>query len=294
MRSPRSADDPSAKVLAGGTALLILIKQGVYPAECLVNIRKIPGLARDRVGRPRGAADRRARLASARSSGTRSCNERYPALAEACHVVANIRIRNLATIGGNLAHADYQSDPPTVLVALGRAGRADRPRRRPPGRRSSDFLLGVYTTLLEPDELVTAVVVPPATRPGGRAYLKFTTRSSEDRPAAGAAALVRLAGRQVEDVVLVLGAVTPTPTRLAEVEQLLRGRTPDAVLLAEAGALAERAIEPIDDLRGSAAYKRRVAGALMRARPAAPASRRGCPHDASSASTPRGSTARPR
>ncbi|HUR03683.1 MAG TPA: hypothetical protein VM347_14160, partial [Nonomuraea sp.] len=123
-----------------------------------------------------------------------------------------------------------------------------------------DFLLGAYETALEPGELVTSSRVPPP-GPGWRtSYLKFTTRSSEDRPAVGVAAMLRLAGGRVSDARLVVGAVTTTPVRMTEVEDLVRGRTLDAAILADVGRIVSAALDPIDDMRGSAAYKRRVAG----------------------------------
>jgi carbon-monoxide dehydrogenase medium subunit len=266
---PRSVDaalealvnNPGAKLLAGGTALLILVKHGIYPADCLVNLRKVGGLTEIQWTESEGL--RIGALASIRSVERHpSVRQHYPVLAQACHVVANVRIRNLATIGGNLAHADYQSDPPTALAALGAQIEVTGPSgvRRVP---IADFLVGVYATVLQPDELLTAVFVPPANSASRAAYLKFTTRSSEDRPAAGVAVLVRLVDRRIEEAVVVLGAVTPTPVRLDGVERLLRGRSPDAAVLAEVGALTERVIDPIDDLRGSASYKRRISGALV-------------------------------
>ena len=136
--------------------------------------------------------------------------QHYPLLAQACHVVANIRIRNMATIGGNLAHADYQSDPPAALVALD----ASVELTSQSGSRSVklvDFFLGTYETALEPDELLTAIVVPPPSTKSKGTYLKFTTRSSEDRPCAGVAALVRGSNQSCEEVRVVVGAVSPEP-----------------------------------------------------------------------------------
>jgi carbon-monoxide dehydrogenase medium subunit len=254
------ADDPDAKAIAGGTALLILIKHGVYLPGTLINLRKIPGLAGIKFEPKTGM-----RIGALTSiydvERDPLVREHYPVLAEACHVVANIRIRNLATIGGNLAHADYQSDPPAALVALG----ARVELGGPTGSREvelSDFLLGAYETLLEPGELVRAILLPPD-EPGWRsAYLKFTTRSSEDRPAVGLTARLRLDGDRCVDARLVVGALTPTPVRVTEAEEAMRGRQPAADLFAEVGAIVERTIDPIDDMRGSAAYKRRVAGVL--------------------------------
>lgn len=249
---------PEAKAIAGGTALLILIKHGVYLPEILVNLRKIPGMADITWDAATGL--RIGALASINDIERNPLvRQHLPMLAEACHVVANIRIRNLATIGGNLSHGDYQSDPPTALVALDARVeiiRLDATREV----ALSDFLLGAYETALEPGELVSAVRVPSPGAGWQTAYLKFTTRSSEDRPAVGIAAMLRHAEGRVSDARLVVGAVTTTPARMTAVEELLRGRALDAATLAEVGRLVSGAIEPIDDMRGSATYKRRVAG----------------------------------
>lgn len=256
-------EHPEAKAIAGGTALLILIKHGVYIPELLVNLRKIRGMAEITPG-PDGGVRIGALATINDIERSPLVRERLPMLADACHVVANIRIRNLATIGGNLSHGDYQSDPPTALVALGAVvelvsaeGRRELPL--------ADFLLGAYETALEPGELVAAVRVPGVPAGWRSAYLKFTTRSSEDRPAAGVATLLRLdgdargAGARVAEARLVVGAVTTTPARITEAEAFLAGRTLDEATLAEVGRLTAAAIEPIDDIRGSAAYKRRLA-----------------------------------
>jgi carbon-monoxide dehydrogenase medium subunit len=254
---------PEAKAIAGGTALLILIKHGVFIPEVLVNLRKVPGMAEIRWDPADGL--RIGALASIHDVERHpAVREHYPLLAEACHVVANIRIRNLATIGGNLAHGDYQSDPPTALVALDarlELVRLDVIREI----AVVDFLLGAYENALQPGELVAAIKVPAPTTGWRSAYLKFTTRSSEDRPAVGVAAMTRVEDGRCTDARLVVGAVTTTPARVTEAERILRGRplpngALDAATLAEVGRLASMAIEPIDDIRGGADYKRLVAG----------------------------------
>lgn len=250
--------DPDAKAIAGGTALLILIKHGVYLPGTLVNLRKIPGMSE--ITLDPGAGLRIGALATINDIERNPLVQAHlPMLAEACHVVANIRIRNLATIGGNLSHGDYQSDPPTALVALGarvELVRGDQAREMD----LADFLLGAYETALEPGELLTAIRVPLPGAGWRSCYLKFTTRSSEDRPAVGVAAMLRMAGATVDEARLVVGALTPRPNRLADAEALLRGRELDAGTLAEVGRLVADAVDPIDDIRGSAAYKRKLAG----------------------------------
>ena len=254
------AADPEAKAIAGGTALLILIKHGVFVPGTLVNLRKIDGAAGITFDPERGL-----RIGALTSifdvERDPAVRRHYPVLAEACHVVANIRIRNLATIGGNLAHADYQSDPPTALAALG----AEVEVTGPDGTRVialTDLVVGAYETVLDPAELISAILLPPAEPDWVGTYLKFTTRSSEDRPAVGIAALVRRDGDRCIDARFVVGAVTTTPTRISRAEELATGRAMDRDLFAAVGEAVAAGIAPIDDVRGSAAYKRRVAGVL--------------------------------
>src|SRR5213593_2391142 len=153
-------DNGEAKVIAGGTALLTLIKHGLFVPKTLVNLKKIK--AAGEISFDSQAGLRIGALAAIYDiEASALVRQHYPVLADACHVVANIRIRNMATLGGNLAHGDYQSDPPTALTALD-AG-IELMRRN--GRRQikiAEFLRGSYETALEPGELVAAILIPPA------------------------------------------------------------------------------------------------------------------------------------
>jgi carbon-monoxide dehydrogenase medium subunit len=255
------AEHPDAKLIAGGTALLILIKQGVYVPGTLINLKKIRGV--DEIVYDDVNGLRIGGLASIHAVENDSAvRQHYPVLAEACHVVANIRIRNLATIGGNLAHSDYQSDPPCALLALGASVELTSGR----GTRSvplSEFLIGTYETAIEPDEMLTAITVPPPPAAQRGSYLKFTTRSSGDRPAAAVSALAILDGGRLNDVRVVIGAVSPSPVLLAEATRLATGQAPSAELFARMGQAASQAMDPIEDHRGSAAYKRHLVGVLV-------------------------------
>lgn len=255
------AADEDARLIAGGTALLVMMKLGVYIPSTLVNLLKLDGL-RDVSFGPDGL--RIGSLASIHDVERHpAIREHYPILASACHVVANIRIRNLATIGGNLAHADYQSDPPAALLALD----ASVELAGPGGRREvplDDFLIGSYETTIQPGEVLTAVHIPPPPAGAVGRYLKFTTRSSEDRPTIGIAVLARTANGRVDDVRVVVGAVSSRPVRLREAEVAARGEAPSSELIAEFARSAAVAVDPIEDLRGSIGYKRRLTEVLTR------------------------------
>lgn len=254
-------NDADAKAVAGGTALLTIIKQGLLLPKALVNLKKIGDGATIDFDPVRGLRiGALATINEIESSAIVQCH--YPALAEACHVVANIRIRNMATIGGNLAHGDYQSDPPTVLAALdARVELMSAAKVRQ--LALTDFQLGSYETALMPGELLSAVVVPPLPAGMSGHYVKFTTGSSEERPCAGVAALARIEGGVCRELRLAVGAVSAKPSRIAAAA-LAKDKTLTADLIATIASEAARAVDPIDDVRGPAAYKRHLVGVLTR------------------------------
>jgi carbon-monoxide dehydrogenase medium subunit len=255
------SEKEDVKLIAGGTALLILIKHGVFVPKTLVNLKKIEGAGEITYSPEQGL--RIGGLASIYDiESAPAVRQHYPLLAQACHVVANVRIRNMATIGGNLAHADYQSDPPAALVTLDASVELTN-RNRARKAKLADFLLGSYETTLEPDELLTAVLVPPPPPDTRSAYIKFTTRSSEDRPCAGVAAWVRCSNGICEEARVVVGAVSPAPVVVTD-EGLARGKKLTSDLIGEIAHKAGESVDPIEDLRGTADYKRQLVKVLVR------------------------------
>jgi carbon-monoxide dehydrogenase medium subunit len=254
------AEDDDAKLISGGTALLILIKHGILLPKTLVNLKKVQAATDITYDTTSGL--RIGGLASIYDvESAPAVRQHYPLLAKACHVVANIRIRNMATIGGNLAHADSQSDPPAALVALD----ASVELTKHGGIRTvklADFLLGSYETGLERDEILTAVRVPAPPANSKATYLKFTTRSSEDRPCAGVAAWVQRPNGSAGEARVVVGAVSPTPVVLSQ--PIGAGQTLTVEMMAEISRKAAAAVDPIDDLRGPADYKRHLVNVLVR------------------------------
>jgi aerobic carbon-monoxide dehydrogenase medium subunit len=255
------SEKEDVKLIAGGTALLILIKQGLFVPKTLVNLKKIKEAGEITYSPTAGL--RVGGLASIYDVETALVvRQHYPLLAQACHVVANIRIRNMATIGGNLAHADYQSDPPAALVALNASVELTN-RNRVRKAKLAEFLLGSYETALEPDELLTALLVPPPPPNSRCTYIKFTTRSSEDRPCAGVAALVRCSNGICEDARVVVGAVSPAPVVVAD-EASVQGKKLTSDLIGEIAQRAGDLVDPIEDLRGTVDYKRHLVKVLVR------------------------------
>jgi len=188
-----------------------------------------------------------------------------PMLAETFHHVATIRIRNLATVGGGLAHADPNQDPPPSLIALGatvKATSASGSRVIP----LDEFFKDYYETVLNPDEIITELFVPKVAPNTGAAYIKFLPRTADDYATVSAAAVLTLdkTNKTIVDVRIALGSVGVTPIRATAAEAVLRGQPLKAEAFAEAGEKAKGAVDPLSDFRGSAAYKKDMAAVFVR------------------------------
>jgi aerobic carbon-monoxide dehydrogenase medium subunit len=258
----RGEHGEEAKLLAGGTALVLMLRNRLFAPRYLISLNTLDGL-RDVVYEA-GQGLRMGALATiAQAERAAALREHYPALADTYHKVANIRVRWAATVGGNLTEADYASDPPAMLVALDARVRVAGPQ----GSREiplAEFFLDYYETALADDEVLTEILVPEPPAGLRATYLKFITRSSEDRPCVGVAATLRLdAAGACEDLRVVVGAVAGTPQRFPAAEAVARGERPSAALFARIGEAYAGAVDPIDDARGSAWYRRRMVGVLV-------------------------------
>lgn len=263
------AHSGDARVVCGGTALAVLLRQGLVAPGLLVGIDRIPELRRIVT-----AADGTLRLGAAvRVRDAERAAEIAPwtALAEALAAVATPRIRNMATIGGGIAHADPAQDPLVALTALdARVTIAGTARRSVP---LAELVTGYYETALDADELIVEIEVPPLPARSGSAYLKFLPRSAEDYGTVTAAARVTLdANGAIASAALVLGAVGPKPV-VIPVASALDGRAPRDAMLRVAAELAHERVDPLDDVRGSAEYKREMAVVFARRALAAAAQR---------------------
>jgi len=242
----RAEHGDDATVLAGGTFVGILMNQGFLAPAALLSLHGVGELRA--IGEREGELRLGAMATHRAVERSALVRERWPALGDAFSLVASPRVRNQATVGGVLADADYASDPPAMLSALG----ARAVLRSPRGEREvtvGELILGYYETCIEADELLTEVRVPP--QPAKAVYRKFRSRSSEDRPCAAVAAV-----RGDDGLRVVVGAVAETPQVFPDV---CAEDDPATV----AAGYAER-IEPLADARGSAAYRRRVIAAEVR------------------------------
>lgn len=255
----RYGDD--ARPIAGGTALVLLMEQRLVRPDHLISLGRIPEISRIQVANGAlriGAAVQHRTLEKDATVGAT-----WPLLTETYHRVATVRIRNMATVGGGLAHADPNQDPPATFIALNaRVGIASkRGRRELP---IEDLFRGYYETALEPGEIITHVEVPRPERPPRTAYLKFLPRTADDYPTVAVAVALDVVDGRVRDARIALNAAGPTPVRARGAEDLLRNQTPTPELLRAAAATVPPITDPTSDHRGSANYKSRMAEVFTR------------------------------
>jgi aerobic carbon-monoxide dehydrogenase medium subunit len=243
------------KAVAGGTAVVLMMQQGLLFPEALISLRNIDGLS------DISANDDLISIGSAvtlHEIATSSLLvERTPSLAATCKLVGNIRVRSWATLGGNLAEGDYASDPPTVLAGLDATVIAESGR----GERTipaGELVTGFYETALEPDEIITRVQMRGLAPDERAVYLKFVSRSSEDRPCVGVAARARFADGAVEELSVVMGAVASSPQRLRDVEEEAVGARLESDAIERLADAYSEGISPLEDARGSAWYRKRM------------------------------------
>jgi aerobic carbon-monoxide dehydrogenase medium subunit len=253
-----------AKVFAGGSHLTILMKQGLYQPRALVNIKKIPELRGIKYDAAEGLII--GALVTHREIETSPLvREKFPVLCDAEREVANIRVRNMGTVGGNLASGEPLTDLSQIFIAL--EGKAkitgsDGHRTIPIEELFVDF----YTTSLAEDEILTQVVLPPLPAPSGVDYIRFSSSSVVDKPSAGVAVRITLdAGNEkVQTARIVLGCVGATPVRARKAEALVAGKKLTPQLAEEAASAAAQECSPTSDLRGSEQYKRAIVRTLVK------------------------------
>ncbi|MBI3044978.1 MAG: FAD binding domain-containing protein [Betaproteobacteria bacterium] len=255
-----ASGDATVRPFAGGTAVMLMMKMGVLRPTRLVSLRAVE---KQYSGIGAGA-DGALRIGA---MATLSALERSPVIRNEAPVIArtlrtlsNVRVRNVATVGGHLAHADPHMDLPPVLIALGASVTtvdAAGGRTIPLEKLYSGYL----ETSLGRGELIAEVSVPRQA-PRRAAYLKCTTRSADDWPALGVAVVLdtlrETEGAAVREARIVISAATDTPTRLAKAEAVLRGARVDDAVLQRAGDAAASEASVIGDAHGSAAYKREL------------------------------------
>jgi len=250
----------SAKVYAGGTELLLAMKEGLVQYERLINIKKLQNLREAKADD--GMISIGALCTHHELETSPVLRHKLPALHRLEQNVANVRVRQAGTLGGNLCFAEPHADPGTLLTALGATMVAEKAS----GRReisAEDFFVDAYETSLQGDELLTEIRIAAPEEHFRSAYLKF---GYLERPSVGVAVAFKLNGGGLTDVKIAVGCAGPSPRRVREAEALLNGKSKEEAQrsLAQAGQVAGRASQAISDLHGSQDYKEHIVGVLLK------------------------------
>jgi carbon-monoxide dehydrogenase medium subunit len=247
--------------MAGGTALIVLMKQSLVDADHLISLERVPGLAGIRAeadGLHIGALTRHRDVET-----SPIVKQDWPLLAEVFSRVATVRIRNQATVGGGLAHADPAQDPPAAFIVLDARVKVASKN----GERTiaiDDLFTDYYETSIRPGEMLTEVIVPPVPAGAKGVYLKFLPRTADDYATVAVAALAQKQDGSVGRLKVALSAAAPTPVHATAVEQALAGQRISAQAIRQAAEAVAGQVDPLDDFRGSASYKRDMAVVFTR------------------------------
>ncbi len=259
-----SAKGERARVLTGGTDLIVQLREGLREADLVVDIKKIPELVETTFSPATGL-----RLGAAtpcyRIYGDQDIAAAYPALADASRIIGGWQIQSRASVGGNLCNSSPAADSIPTLIAYDVTCQLAGPE----GRRTvkaADFCTAPGKNVLKRGELLTSLEFPPPTKGSSSAYLRFIPRNEMDIAVVGAASWVQLgtAGDVIEKARIALAAVAPTPLYLADASEWLAGQPATDATFAKAGEMASQAARPISDKRGTVDYRKHLAGVLTR------------------------------
>jgi carbon-monoxide dehydrogenase medium subunit len=254
---------PGGRFLAGGTDLVIAMKEKGLLPRYIVDLKRVPGLSGIRENGD-GSISIGALTTMYAVETSPLIKERYPFLAQSAAEVGSIQIRNRATVGGNMANATPSADVAPSLIALNAAAKISGAA----GERTvalEDFFRGPGQTVMAADEILTELTIPRTGAELVGEYIKFSPRDMMDLAYVGVAVAYNLGGdRKCSGVRIVLGAVAPTPIRAKQAEALLEGQVLSAALAEKAGDEAARASKPISDVRSSADYRRAMVGVMTK------------------------------
>jgi carbon-monoxide dehydrogenase medium subunit len=251
----------SAKLYAGGTELLLAMKEGLVHYERLINVKTVAGL--NEIKADNGTIRIGALSTHHELETSPLLKQQLPALVKLEENVANVRVRQVGTIGGNLCFAEPHADPGTLLIVLGAkfvAEKAGSKREIP----ADSFFVDAYETSLELDEVLTEIHVPVRAPKSGVTYMKF---GYLERPSVGVAVALNLDGANlIGDVKVAVGCAGPAPKRVPEAEELLRAKNVEEASqnIVRAGESAAKAAQAISDLHGSQEYKEHIVGVLLK------------------------------
>ena len=260
----RYGDD--GRVMAGGTGLVLQMKQRLSQPGHVIGLKKIPGLdsIKSESNGNGGPVEVGALCTHHRLETNPVMRQHFPLVVQTYEHVATTRIRSMATVGGGLVHGDPSEDPPPTLIALGASvdlTSANGSRVVP----VKDLFLDYYETDVQPGEILTSVTIPPMPAGSGGVYIKFLPKTADDYGTVSVAAIVTPGENNLcRDVKIVLGSVGMTPVHATGAEEILRGRPLTEENIAACAAAVKDAVDPLDDFRGSADYKRDMAEVFTR------------------------------
>ena len=253
-----------ARVLAGGTDIIVQLREGLRDADLVVDVKKVPELAELSFSPAKGL-----RLGASvpcyRIYEDAAIAKAYPALADAARIVGGWQIQSRASVGGNLCNSSPAGDtiPPLVAhaatcIVAGPGGQREV--------KAEDFCTGPGRNVLQPGELLVTLVFPPSAAKSSSAYERFIPRNEMDIAVVGAGSWVRLSagGETIDQARVGLCAVAPTPKFAAEASQWLAGKPATEATFVQAGELAKKVASPITDMRGPAEYRTHLVGVLVK------------------------------
>ena len=259
-----AAAGDGARVLAGGTDIIVQLREGLRSAELVIDVKKIPELTHVQFCGEKGL-QLGASVPCWRIYDDPEIAAVYPALADAVHIIGGWQIQSRASVGGNLCNSSPAADSIPALIAHNAVAHVAGPA----GHRTvpvEEFCTAPGRNVLQQGELLVTLTLPSPGPRCGSAYQRFIPRNEMDIAVAGAASWVQLdeSGDRIEQARIALAAVAPTPVFAAEASQWLVGQPASEEVFAEAGELAKSAASPIDDMRGTAEYRTHLVGVLTK------------------------------
>jgi CO/xanthine dehydrogenase FAD-binding subunit len=248
------------RVMAGGTDLIVKIRHRMLFPKCIVNLKRITGLDAITVDKKNGLTIGATALL-ADVAAHKGIRRHYPTVAEAAGATANVQVRNMGTVVGNLCNASPSADNAPTLMAMG----ATMEITGPAGSRRitlDTFFQGQGITALKNGEIVTAVRVPPPAAGSGTAYHSLSQRGKLDCSAVGVGTMIVLTGDRCADGRIIVGACAPVPMRTRAAEKMLIGKRMTDTLIRQAAQRASEETSPITDVRASAPYRWKMVSVL--------------------------------
>lgn len=253
-------DLEDARIVAGGTDLLVDIKQGLSTAKNLISLQDVHSLMR--IQEKDGKIYIGAMVTPKEIQFDSLINQHVPALSDAARLMASAQIRSMATIGGNIASAVPSADMPPPLIAAGASVVLECGTSREIDL--AEFFTGVRESVCGTREVLVSVRIPIPPSETGSAYQKLALREANALAVVGVASQISLKGDLIEKALIVLGAVAPTPVLALKASEFLCGQPLSESLFDKAASLATHAAEPISDIRGSASYRKELIPVLTR------------------------------